>query len=495
MSGPISAVGRRRFLQQAFGASVGVAVAPGWAAAARPHPIQRENARRGTTDWLLTSVQPAVGIDYDTVNQRRPAIEAYCSRASLRAGEILSVCVSTDPPSPFRVDVFRMGWYGGKGGRHVRAFGPFRGQVQPTPADGEKNVIACRWQESFRFKVPRDWVSGVYLAKLTAAESGYESYFIFIVRDDRRADFLFQCSDLTWQAYNRWPAWRSLYDWQGNKWHTKPGASVSFDRPYSLYYNGLPARFNPLTNGSGEFLLWEHPLCCWMEQQGYDVTYISNLDTHADPKGLLRAKGFLSVGHDEYWTEQMMDNVAAARDAGVNLAFLSGNAVDGHIVLKPAGDGRPDRVFHRWDGAADDDFPNEQELMGASSYGVGAADWICQRPDHWIFAGSGMKQGDGIPRLVGWEYHGPPLKADPTLLVLASGKVRVGGKESDEPPYAATIYTAARGNFVFNAGTCWWSMLLARPPGAVSPPNTDFSHADPRVQRMTRNLLERMRAT
>ena len=88
-------------------------------------------------------------------------------------------------------------------------------------------------------EIPRDWLSGVYLGKLKTAETGYESYFVFIVRDDRKADFLFQCSDTTWQAYNRWPAWRSLYDWKENKWHTSLGAEISFDRPYSLYYNKL----------------------------------------------------------------------------------------------------------------------------------------------------------------------------------------------------------------------------------------------------------------
>jgi hypothetical protein len=389
------------------------------------------------------------------------------------------------------VDVFRMGYYGGTGGRRVKSLGPMRGSVQPTPGDGPNMVIGCRWKESFRLKIPRGWLSGVYLGKLTALGSGHQAYFVFSVRDTRRADFLFQCSDFTWQAYNRWPAWRSLYDYKDKKWHTEAGNDVGFDRPYSLYYNGLPARFNPLTNGSGEFLLWEHPLCFWMEKQGYDVTYISNLDTHHDARGLRRAKGFLSVGHDEYWTQEMMDNVAAARDAGVNLAFLSGNSVDGRIALRPSLAGQPDRIFRRWDRTADDDFLNEQDLMGASSYGVGAADWTCDLPDHWFFEGTGMKKGDRIPQLVGWEFHGPPLRNDPKLLVLASGKVKAGGRETGQS-YAATIYPGPKGNFVFNAATCWWSMLLSRPPGAVNPPNTDFSHEDPRVQTITRNLLRRM---
>ena len=46
------------------------------------------------------------------------------------------------------------------------------------------------------------------------------------------------------------------------------------------------------------------------------MTYISNLDTHADPKGLARGKGFLSVGHDEYWTRQMFDNLSRPATRG-----------------------------------------------------------------------------------------------------------------------------------------------------------------------------------
>jgi hypothetical protein len=240
----------------------------------------------------------------------------------------------------------------------------------------------------------------------------------------------------------------------------------------------------PLSLGSGEFLLWEHPLAFWMEKEGYDVTYISNLDTHADAEGLLRAKGFLSIGHDEYWTQTMFDNVVRARDSGLSLAFLSGNSVYHRIDLRPSSDDQAHRVFGRIQR-----FERERELMGASSYGVGAADWICRRPDHWLFEGTGMKEGDGIKDLVGWEYHGPPLKEDPDLEVVARGLA----SSEDDRDYAATVYPCEKGNFVFNAATCWWSMLLDSPPGFVNPPNKDFTEADERVRRMTRNLLERMR--
>ena len=455
------------------------------AAAAQENAVVRENRKPGTRDWLLKNLEPVQVKNNDDRFQRRRAIEAYCSHPSIRAGETLTVFVSAAPAGQYKADVYRMGYYNGDGGRLVHSVGPFDAAPQPDPKDGPKNLIEANWKPSFEVKIPQDWLSGVYLGKLTKLDTGYEAYFVFIVRDDRRADYLFQCSDLTWQSYNRWPAWRSLYDWKSSKWHTSVGADVGFDRPYSIYYNGLPARFNPLTNGSGEFLLWEFPLAFWMEQHGYDLTYISNIDTHADPKGLLRAKGFLSVGHDEYWTQQMFDNVSKARDAGVNLAFLSGNSISGRVYLNPSTDGRPHRVFGRIE-----DFEDEQDLMGAASYGVGMTDWTCLKPDHWVFEGTGMEKGDSIPRLVGWEFHGNPLRDDPKLVVLAEGKLNatMGGET-----YAATIYPGPKGNFVFNAATCWWSMVLSKPPGFVNPPGVDFSRDDPRVQRMTKNILDRMK--
>jgi hypothetical protein len=460
----------------------------------QPNPIEVENRAPGTTDWLITQVEGVVAQTRDGRYKRQRAIEGYVSHTSLRAGEVLTAFVSTEPPARYDVEVYRMGYYGGAGARSMARLGPFEGAARGEPVEGERQRIEARWPASFELAIPSSWPSGVYLAKLTAAGSGDQGYLIWVVRDDRKADLMFQVSDLTWQAYNRWPGWRSLYDWKGDPWHTRPGgAVVSFDRPYGLYYNKLPANLVPKTNGSGEFLLWEFPLAFWLESRGYDVTYVSGLDTHRDADGLARVKAFLSVGHDEYWSRRMFDNVRQARDAGVSLAFLSGNAVDGEITFSAASDGRPERQFERSTGRGEsNEFDDEHELMGATSYGVGLGDWIVRRPEHWLFAGTDMKEGDRVPGLVGWEYHGPPLKADPSLVVLASGKVYSRRGEEQSPDYAATVYHGPRGNIVFNAATCWWSMLLAAPPGFVNPPEEDFARSDPRVQRMTQNLLARM---
>src|SRR5260370_32260434 len=172
--------------------------------------------------------------------------------------------VSPNPPSAFVIDLYRLGYYGGKGGRHLTRLGPFKGTVQPDPPVGEERLRECRWEPSTHIVIPKDWPSGVYLGKLTAApfpsprggrgqgEGGLQSYIVFIVHDDRRSVFLLHCSDTTWAAYNRWPDHFALYDNGQKEWYWGPGVRVSWDRPYRKYCQMLDA---PLSQGSGEFLL------------------------------------------------------------------------------------------------------------------------------------------------------------------------------------------------------------------------------------------------
>ena len=465
-----------------------------------PDLIRLENARQGTRGWLLekTRIDPAT-------RYRCPWIEGYASRASVRAGESVSFHVSTNPSSPFTIRIYRMGWYGGAGGREVLQLGPFPGIVQPDPPVGSNRLRECAWEPCAAITVPSHWPSGVYLGKLTEEREGVQSYLIFIVRDDRPADFIFQCSDTTWQAYNRWPSQFSLYDDGVKEWYWGPDVDVSFDRPYGKYCQILDA---PLSIGSGEWFLWEFPLAHWMESQGYDVTYISNLDTHADPAGLLRAKGFLSVGHDEYYTMEIFKNLQDAIAGGLNVAFLSGNTCCGLIGLRDGEQGARDRIITRLDrfGPRDprevDGFPemdrfpwsapNEASLIGARSVHpvTGGAAWTCTRPDHWVFEGTGMAAGDGIPGLVGWEWHGDPASI-PGLVVVSTGTTESGrGKGT----YTATVYPGPRGNFVFNASSCWWADGLSEPPGYVRPKAyAEPRGPDPRAQRITANVLARMR--
>ena len=494
-------VTRRDALRLTLGAGLGALAGCATPTARRREVIARENQKAGTRDWLLSQTRVDAKSRY-----RCPWIEGYCGRTSVRSGEALPILVSTNPASAFWIDVYRLGYYGGHGGRFLKRLGPFQGKAQPDPPVGEERLRECRWEPATVLKIPEDWVSGVYLGKLTAEKSGLQSYIIFIVRDDRACDFLFQCSDTTWAAYNRWPDTYSLYDDGMNEWYVGPGVRASWDRPYGKYRQIFDA---PLSLGSGEFLLWEFPLAFWMEQMGYDVSYISNADTHADPERLLRAKAFLSVGHDEYWSLEMFENVRRAIDRGVNAAFLCGNSCDGRIEFFANAAGVPNRALSRigkfgGDGPDVERYrgkwkahgPDPARLMGArTTYPYnGTGDWTCRNEGHWLFGGTGMRNGDAIRGLVGWEHHGTPANIA-GLEILAKGPIFSGGK-SQGVDYTATIYPGPKGNLVFNAATIWWAAGLSAPPGFLKPAAHGGGPEGPdaRVQRMTANLFERFRS-
>lgn len=493
---------RRHFLHGTAG--LGLAAACVGAAPTSAPNVRMENAKPGTTDWMLANTRVDAATRY-----RCPRIEGYCSRNSVRAGETIEIKVSANPAAQFTIDLYRLGYYGGKGGRFIERLGPFAGSPQSDPPVGEVRLRECDWETAAKLTIPSDWLSGVYLGKLTEQREQLQSYVIFIVSDDRQCDFLFQCSDTTWAAYNRWPDLWSLYDdgTPPHNWYTGPQVAVSFNRPYGRYRQILDA---PLSQGSGEFLLWEFPLAFWMEQHGYDVSYISNIDTHARPERLLKAKSFLSVAHDEYWSLAMYDHVKRAIDAGVHAAFFSGNAVDGVLDIRASGAGENHRTIERigkfgGPGTKADRMaeqagkwtthgPDPSLLMGARTTDPanGSADWTCIQEKHWLFAGTGMKNGDSIKELVGWEHHGPTLPNIEGLEVLARGPVYSGGHLRDVE-YTATLFPGPKGNLVFNAATIWWSDGLSAPPGYIRPSAHGGTPPGPdvRVQRMTQNLFER----
>jgi hypothetical protein len=469
----------------------------------KPSLVEVENEKPGSRDWQLTRVRINEG------KFRTSLIEGYCSHQSIAAGETLKILVSSKPARKFAIDIYRMGYYGGAGARKMTTIAPLPGKTQTTPemAAAPGRLRECEWDVSAELKIPADWLSGVYLGKLTTipeskSEPYWQSYIVFIVRDDRRADILFQCSDNTWQAYNRWPENESLYTHPDGA--QAPGVAVSFDRPYGMYTQIFD---HPLSIGSGEFLLWEFPLCYWLEQNGYDVTYGANCDA-IDRQFITRCNTFLSVGHDEYWDLRQYRATESAIKDGVNVLWLCGNSVFIVSPFSPSSAGGENRIITR-DGCygplREDEIesyatlfaglttkgPDERNIIGARSVVPfnGGGDWTRTHPNHWLFDGTGLRNGESIPGLVGWEHHGEPdLKRD-GLEVLAQGSVWAGGTR--EGRYAATIYPGPKANFVFNASTIFWSQGLSSPPGHIIP----WSHwsrphgPDQRVQKMMSNLL------
>ncbi|WP_246084713.1 DUF4082 domain-containing protein [Pseudarthrobacter phenanthrenivorans] len=258
---------------------------------------------------------------------------------SVNVGQTVTFKVKTTA-SAYRIDIYRLGYYQGLGARKVAAnilpSVPLP-QNQPNCATfSATGLIDCgNWGVSASWPVPAAAVSGVYLARLVRTDNSGASVIPFVVRDDAaKSDMLFQTSDTTWQAYNTYGG-NSLYQCTvacpaGNPLAYKAAYKVSYNRPFN----------SALDDQGRSWLMYaEYPMIRFLEANGYDVSYMSGLDVATKAPLLLNHKAFLSVGHDEYWSAEQRSNVEAARDAGVHLAFFSGNEMFWKTRWEPSADG------------------------------------------------------------------------------------------------------------------------------------------------------------
>ena len=285
--------------------SVPVAATP--AAAADPcaplvNPVACENSKPGT---------PAA--TWDVSGSGSTAIQGFATEMSVNAGETQRFKVRTTASS-YRLDIYRMGYYGGNGARAITSLTVSGKQTQPNClTESSTGLVDCgNWAVSASWAVPADAVSGIYFARLarTDGTSG-ASHVFFVVRNDAsRSDLVFQTSDTTWQAYNTYGG-NSLY------------VGSPAGRAYKVSYN---RPFTTRGTGAEDFVFnAEYPMVRFLEANGYDVSYQAGADTDRRGALLRNHRVFLSVGHDEYWSGGQRASVEAARAAGVHLAFFSGN--------------------------------------------------------------------------------------------------------------------------------------------------------------------------
>jgi len=259
-----------------------------------------------------------------------PSIQGFATQMSLTSGQTQFFKIKT-PASSYHIDILRVGYYQGDGARKVVSnMQPTATLPQSQPActndSAPTGLIDCgNWAVSASWTVPSDAVSGLYLAHLVRDDTGGSSLIPFVVRDDAsHSDILFQTADETWQAYNS-QGGNSLYSCTincppGNPKAYKGAAMVSYNRPW---HSGED------DNGASWFMYAEYPMIRFLERNGYDVSYTSGVDASRTGYTSIieQHKIFMDAGHDEYWSGQegQQGNVTAARNAGVNLAFFSGN--------------------------------------------------------------------------------------------------------------------------------------------------------------------------
>jgi N,N-dimethylformamidase beta subunit-like protein len=453
---------RRAFLGLAAAGVAGTATACGnlarpaagrpAAATARPwrNPVP-ENALPGTSEWVIRHL----GGDHE--------IEGYAGKASILTGESLPLFVSTTARG-FTATAYRLGWYQGHGARQVWKSRTVRGGAQRSASVADAtNTVTTDWDPALH--VPTDdWPPGAYLVKLDA-ESGAQRYVPVTVRSASCAGkvVLKSCVQ-TWQAYNLWGGY-DLYKGPSGA-YTERSLVVSLDRPYD-------------TNGANMFLTYERNVVKLAEflttqKGGLDLAYVTSMDIDADPRLLDGASALVSMGHDEYWTPQERANVTAARDKGVNLAFLGANALFRRTRLQPTALGdaravvcyktayRQDPVYAKDPAEVTSDWrepPNsdpESTLIGTMYEGYPVdAPFVVSAPGSWVYQGTGVSAGASFPHLVGVEYDrvNPAYPLQRPIEVLSHSPLTCGGVASYGD---SAYYTHSSGAGVYNSGTMRW---------------------------------------
>lgn len=423
------------------------------------NPIQAENVKAGTLQWTISN------------GATSGEIEGYASATSVAHRNNLTLFVNT-AASGYSIQFFRMGWYGGDGAREMLDQGVrLPGAVQPPPyVDPSSGMVECAWNPSYTLAVPDSFVSGIYLAKLTAEGTGKQSYINFVVRDDSSTStYLFQESVATYQAYNVWGG-RSLY--------TPPAYQVSFNRPYNYLYSYLAGSVK--SYGAGDFFTWDVDMLWWLEREGYDVTYCTDIDTHEDALLLPRHRAFLVVGHDEYWSFAMRQNVEQSLQLGVGLGFFGANDCYWQIRLEPSRSGQPDRVITCYKDTLRDPYYTahkpalypyvtvrwreypvwrpEAALVGVQYFSHPGVynNLIISDASSWLCMDTGLRNGEFLPGLCGWEVDRITFDSPRNISIVGSTPL-----PGQMYPAAMTIYRAPGANaFVFAAGSLIWTWGL-----------------------------------
>jgi len=309
----------------------------------------------------------------------------------------------------------------------------------------------CDWPVTVAIPTETSWPSGFYhiVFRSEGGEAGGgtrsdlpRADAFFVLRPRSPSGMLLVLSTNTYNAYNQWGG-RCLYS----------GAThVSFARPLErgyLHRSSWPDGFDgrlanvatpsdpehqtlqryqsegqwPLWSSSSGWHNWERRFMRWAESTGFEVQVAVNADLEFRPEILDGQRALLTVGHDEYWSAAMRDNVDDWVGSGGNWAIFSGNTCFWQVRYQDegrtmvcykdrartydpiAGSGDTSTLTSIWS----DPFVGRPENLsigltftrgGYYRMGQAVADgpgtYTIHRPDHWALAGTGLEAGDEL---------------------------------------------------------------------------------------------------
>jgi hypothetical protein len=475
--------------------------------------VVQENCYPGSTSWRADAAGP--------VSSSSTNIEGFATATSVNQGGSVDVKVNTADNAPYRIEIYRMGYYGGAHARLVSTIPNLTGVDQDACQTGSGNtgLLDCsNWATSATITTSTSWPTGVYMMRLVRTDTGNDNNVLLVVRNDSsNSDVLYTVPTSTYQAYNNYGG-KSLYDFNSSGDTTVAATAravkVSYDRPYSETYTTDPNWFGYQDVASVGFL----------ENNGYDVSYATSTDLHTTGASLLSShKSFVSPTHDEYWSSEMRNAVTTARNAGTGLFWMGSNQVYWKIrfetnpfssvanrvevCYKSTASGATDPVSPTgtWRDPAGANAP-ENALLGQMYIGdndqnmfkLGVSDTqgknrIWRHTDMTSLpAGTSTTLGQ---KLVGWEWNDrvangqEPANTQVWTSSAVNGElVQHNGRDYITGAVATasgTAYQAASGAWVVSTGTNYWTRGLDLDGGGSGEPNNI-------VQQATVNILSDM---
>ena len=475
-------------------------------------------------------------------------VDVYPARWSIARGDAIKLKVRST--QAYDVRVMRLGWYGGAGATEVKVVTGQPASPQPYPtADAKYGLAEAKWTDSVTIPTDATWTPGLYVARVETT-GGKDAVTFFVIRDDglpAKLPVLLVVGLATHQAYNAWPGdargGKSLYGFNSSPVHPtdaigtlNQAVRVSYDRPFLV------------GGGTADIGGYEYPFVRFLEKNGWDVAYATDVDLHEHPEVATGRRVITFSGHEEYTTGKMFDTALAARDAGTNFLFLSGDTWSWQVRLE-TGSGGPlstqigykenfvkdpeqkagfnaktagkidEAITHfklvtrGWKNLEQDSTTTPpidvrrpgMMLTGVQSAGVirtkdGSpsngglypwADLVVVYPSFWIFEGTGLAGGDKIPNVFGYEVDST-LAATPDLDKFRPAPPVVLGRIVEVSDGAvkgsAAFYRHASGAEVVAMGAIYTSWALddwaAKGSGFAG-------STDTRYQKMVLNALTR----
>lgn len=354
----------------------------------------------------------------------------------VRGGESAEFRVhSTDP---YKLELWRYGWEP----KFVRSLGWHdehapRAVMQIVP-DGDFTRTGVRWNETgYKNSVHSQSVaaperSGLYYFRaFTAGPPRREFSFPWIVAPARpAAPLAVLASNVTWNAYNAFGG-RSNYihadgfpptptvnsrielkrysDAGHFTWNAADYPPLSFDRPEPYNHIDFQEKITDPIEGRQACHLApaEWRLLGWLERHGFPYDFYAETQLDDGTLDLAAYQALVLSVHPEYWTRRMYERVKRwVFEGGGKLLYLGGNGLNCEVELLPDGSvrhcngpirgldaaglgGKESRLHIR--------LESEANLLGVAFTPAGAmtgAPYRVLDATHWVFAGTGLTNGD-----------------------------------------------------------------------------------------------------